>query len=181
MAKYRVIRVCGHEDVVSVSGPKKDRDRVIEREAGRMCLDCWKAFQCLNGIHPVAKFTFDGLVNLSIHDAYEIRMELKARGYQFNPAYRSWERRFAPGEQAAFTAELDSLAQLGVDTEAAIEGGRLLSNQEELQNILLATLRELRAGTMTATRKAELAERAKALLAAGADGPAANAWAKDHA
>lgn len=178
MAKYRVIRVCGHEDVVSVSGPKKDRDRVIEREAGRMCPDCWKATAKSS---PVAKFTFDGLVNLSIHDAYEIRMELKARGYQFNPAYRSWERRFAPGEQAAFTAELDSLAQLGVDTEAAIEGGRLLSNQEELQNILLATLRELRAGTMTATRKAELAERAKALLAAGGSLPAANAWAKDHA
>lgn len=175
MAKYRVIRVCGHEDVVSVCGPKKDRDRVIEREAGRMCLDCWKATAKSS---PVAKFTFDGLVNLSIHDAYEIRMELKARGYQFNPAYRSWERRFAPGEQAAFTAELDSLAQLGVDVDTeAIEGGQ----QEELQNILLATLRELRAGTMTATRKAELAERAKALLAAGADGPAANAWAKDHA
>lgn len=44
MAKYDVTYSCGHEGVVNIIGPVKDREWKREREESKMCPDCWRSY-----------------------------------------------------------------------------------------------------------------------------------------
>ena len=43
MAKWRITRSCGHEEVHNLSGPQRDRDRKEEWLKTGLCSDCYKA------------------------------------------------------------------------------------------------------------------------------------------
>mgnify|MGYP006926213940 FL=1 len=42
MAKYDIIYACGHEGVVNIIGPHKDREWKLEREKEKICPECWR-------------------------------------------------------------------------------------------------------------------------------------------
>lgn len=42
MAKYNVTYACGHEGVVNIVGPYKNREWKRQREENKMCPDCWR-------------------------------------------------------------------------------------------------------------------------------------------
>ena len=42
MAKYDVERACGHEETVVLFGKTKDREWRLEREAEKLCYECWQ-------------------------------------------------------------------------------------------------------------------------------------------
>jgi len=44
MAKYSVTYSCGHEGIVNIIGPHKDREWKRQREESKMCPDCWKKY-----------------------------------------------------------------------------------------------------------------------------------------
>lgn len=43
MAKYKVTYTCGHEGVVNIIGPNKDREWKLAYEEAKLCPDCYKA------------------------------------------------------------------------------------------------------------------------------------------
>lgn len=45
MAKYQITRSCGHTETVNIGGPVKNRDYLAEKEAEKLCLDCYRAKQ----------------------------------------------------------------------------------------------------------------------------------------
>jgi hypothetical protein len=45
MAKYNILRKCGHEEAVEIYGPVKDRDWKAAREAKKLCSACYRAEQ----------------------------------------------------------------------------------------------------------------------------------------
>ena len=44
MAKYSGIYSCGHEGVVNITGPIKDREWKTERAFSNMCPECYKKY-----------------------------------------------------------------------------------------------------------------------------------------
>ena len=45
MAKYSILRTCGHIETANICGPTKDRPRQEQYEATKSCYDCYKAEQ----------------------------------------------------------------------------------------------------------------------------------------
>ena len=42
MAKYTINRSCGHEERIQIYGPERDRDGKAEREARKLCGECYR-------------------------------------------------------------------------------------------------------------------------------------------
>lgn len=120
MAQYGVRFSCGHDGVVELFGPGKDRERKLAwyAESG-LCPDCYRA-QSPKG-YVIAEIAGDA-IKIAVDRSYEIREALKARGYRFDGGKRWWVR-VVP--RAEFAAEFEALQGLGAaasrDCEDLIE------------------------------------------------------------
>lgn len=109
MAKYFVVFSCGHQGKVQLYGPMRERERRLAwlREHG-LCEECYKASRAK--AVAVLEWT-DDRVSIALDRGYEIRNDLKARGYRFNGQTKRWER-IVP--EMEFTDEWKFLRSLNV-------------------------------------------------------------------
>lgn len=107
MAKQTITYSCGHEGVESLFGPYKQRERRIEwLQSHGLCPECRKANK------PAGRVTIDmdGDEVIVEVDGYELRQQLKDRGYRFDRDGQCWTRRLPSAE---FAGEYAALTELG--------------------------------------------------------------------
>lgn len=96
MAKYWIEHKCGHEQEHSLFGKSSSREWKMEQLRDEDCQECWRKSQ--QEIPPWTKAKFqilaspykDGERWIESTNSYDIRDELKSRGWKWNQGRRAW-------------------------------------------------------------------------------------------
>jgi hypothetical protein len=84
MAKYDVEHSCGHTQVHQLFGKHTDRDRKIEWLETQECTECWKKSKRAGGPKFLARKTQNGIELACYENSFDIKENLKARGWKFS-------------------------------------------------------------------------------------------------
>jgi len=112
MAKYEVTYACGHKGEVNLFGSHRSRESKIAWYA-----DCCLCPECYAAQKPKGFITADGDIEhpekpvmIRVAKSYEIRTELKSRGYRYDGSSQEWKREVT---LADFRDEIDWLKSIG--------------------------------------------------------------------
>ncbi len=107
MAKYQVKGSCGHDYEVRLFGSYDDRRKRLEWLATQPCAECRRAAQ-----QPEFSITFEGdaAILVGVRRCFEIKEQLKNRGWRFDGATKTWRFR---GDYPALKAELEFILEQG--------------------------------------------------------------------
>jgi hypothetical protein len=83
MARYTLIHACGHESTAQLVGPREKRQRIIESRERGDCPECWRPKQRALPPEVTLRRAGDGQVEVIVTRSYEVREELRQRGYRY--------------------------------------------------------------------------------------------------